>query len=449
MIPRPGNGRSKSGLTRKFNIIGLLIVILPLLAFIFIIHQSNIRLDYSHYVIFAMALLLALAGLTILRYIFDSMQMMVDFVEKADQGNDAITTAITKDVSDLNKLSVLFANLMERFEKSTDDLNQRIIELNAIKEMTEVARETLHVDELLKLVLDKAMQAVGVKNGSVFLVDAADAEGVRFVAAKPQREENPDDPGKRDYSLIKSVVADGKPLIIQDIENDPRTQKANDPKYGAPSFLSMPIYSHDRILAVLNLANKERGGLFSESDERILSIMLGEIGFALENAVLHLKVTEQLSEIKEQNAKLEQEVKDRLRADENLKRVNEELEASNKNLTRAYEWMRDNRDQLRKHYFKEELGFLVDREGVIQNITERTLEITKRSRSELIGRPFTDILEGSCHDDFKNDLRQAWLGMARNIRVAIDDQGEEDRIFDATLTRFTSEDKREILIILR
>lgn len=449
MIRRPGNTRHEKVLSRKYNIIGLLIVVLPVLAFSFILYENKLFLNYSQYIILAMALVLILAGLAILRYIFDSMQMMVDFVEKADQGSDAISTAIGKDVSDLNKLSVLFTNLMERFEKSTDELNQRIVELNAIKEMTEVARETLHVDELLKLVLDKAMQAVGVKNGSVFLVDAADAEGLRFVAARPQREVDKSDSGQQDYSLIKSVVADGKPLIIQDIENDPRTQRVNDPKYGAPSFLSMPIYSHDGILAVLNLANKEKGGLFSESDERILSIMLGEIGFALENAVLHLKVKEHLSEIKEQNAKLEQEVQERLHAEENLRNVNEELQESNKNLTRAYEWMRNNRDQLKKHYFKEELGFLVDREGVIQNITERVLEMTKYSRAELIGRPFTDILDQSCQDDFMNDLRQSWLGITRNTRVVMDDQGEADRIFDATLTRFTSGDKREMLIILR
>lgn len=449
MIGRPGNRRHERILSRKFNIVGLLVVVLPVLVFSFILYQANIFLNYSQYIIIAMALVLILAGLAILRYIFDSMQMMVDFVEKADQGSDAISTAIGKDVSDLNKLSVLFSNLMERFEKSTNELNQRIVELNAIKEMTEVARETLHVDELLKLVLDKAMQAIGVKNGSVFLVDAADADGLRFVAARPEREVAQDESGERDYTLIKSVVADGKTLIIQDIENDPRTQRVNDPKYGAPSFLSMPIYSRERILAVLNLANKEKGGLFSDSDERTLSIMLGEIGFALENAVLHLKVKDQLSEIKEQNAKLEREVNERLHAEENLQNVNMELQESNKNLTRAYEWMRNNRDQLKKHYFKEELGFLVDRDGIIQNITERVLEMTRLSRAELIGGPFTDILDESCRNDFKYDLRQAWLGITRNTRVVMNDQSEADRIFEATLTRFTSGDKREMLIILR
>ena len=82
--------------------------------------------------------------------------------------------------------------------------------------------------------------------------------------------------------------------------------KSNDPKYGAPSFISMPIYKHKQVIAVLNLANKENGGLFTDNDERILSIMLGEIGFALENVILRQEIKNHLKEIKELNSKLKQ-----------------------------------------------------------------------------------------------------------------------------------------------
>ncbi|MDD5167283.1 MAG: GAF domain-containing protein [Syntrophales bacterium] len=436
-------------MNRKFNIIGLIIVILPILTFSYIIQQSNILLGYSQFLLFAMVLLLVLAGLSILRYIFDSLYLVVEFLKKAGQDGDAVSMSIGKDISDLSKISASFSSLLERFEKATDELNQRIIELNAVKELTEVARKTLHVDELLKLVLEKAMQAVGVKNGSVFLVDPAESEGIRFVAAKPEPAMDSDKQDTKDYSLIRSVISSGKSLIIRDIENDPRTLKANDPKYGAPSFLGMPIYSQERIIAVLNLANKEKGGLFSESDERILSIMLGEIGFALENAFLHLKVKDHLSEIKDQNVRLEQEIRERRDTDEKLKQANIALQESNQNLTKAYEWMRDSRDQLRKHFFKEEIGFLVDREGIIQSITERVLECTGKSRGDLILSSFLDLLDEAYREDFRNGLRQAWMGISRNIPVIILFPHESERILEATLTRLTSESKREMLIILR
>jgi hypothetical protein len=431
---------------RRFNIIGILVVILPLLTFAYIIHRSDVLLDTSQYILFAMALLLILAGLSILRYIFDIIYTMIDFIKKADKGNDSVSAAIEKDVSDLSKISALFGNLMGRFEKATDELNQRIIELNAIKEMTEVARHIMHVDELLKLVLNKAMQAIEVKCGSVFLVDPADPERFHFVASKPENIMEDGDQEHNDYSLIKSVLSDGKTLIIQDIENDPRTHKTNNPKYGAPSFISMPIYSQGRIIAVLNLSNKEKGGLFTESDERILSIMLGEIGFALENAMLHLKVKEQLAEIKKQNIKLELEVQERMRADDNLRKANEELYESNKSLAKAYALMRDSRDQLKN---TEELGFIVDREGVIQSITERMPGFTNKSRAELIGENFLALLDDTTLDDFKNELRNAWMGITCHVSVKIPSFSDSEKSLKATLTRLTSAAKQEMLISLK
>ena len=448
-LPFKRSIRLSKGLSRKFNVIGLIIVILPILTFAYMLQQSDIALNYTQIIIFSLVLLLILAGLSILRYVFDSLHMVVEFLGKADQDGDSVSAAIGKDVSDLNKISASFATLMERFERATVELDQRIAELNAVKEMTEVARETLHVDALLKLVLDKAMQAVGVKNGSVFLVDPAEKQGLRFIAARPERKMEQDDGEARDYSLLHSVVSSGQCLIIQDIESDPRTHRANDPKYGAPSFLSMPIYSRERMIAVLSLANKERGGVFSERDERILSIMMGEIGFALENAILHLQVKDQLAEIKEQNIRLEREIRERRQVDEDLKKANEALQVSNQNLTRAYEWMRENRDQLRKHFFKEEIGLLVDRDGVIQSITERVLECTGKSRTELISTDFAELLDESSREAFRNELRQSWMGITRNIPIILMSVNEAEKSFEATLTRFTSEAKREILIILR
>jgi len=162
-----------------------------------------------------------------------------------------------------------------------------------------------------------------------------------------------------------------------------------------------------------------------------------------------LQVKDQLAEIKEQNIRLEREIRERRQVDEDLKKANEALQVSNQNLTRAYEWMRENRDQLRKHFFKEEIGLLVDRDGVIQSITERVLECTGKSRTELISTDFAELLDESSREAFRNELRQSWMGITRNIPIILMSVNEAEKSFEATLTRFTSEAKREILIILR
>jgi GAF domain-containing protein len=155
------------------------------------------------------------------------------------------------------------------------------------------------------LILDKAMQVISVRNGSVFLVDPSEPEGLRLVVAKPEVNiRNTDNSKPRRFSFVKSVIESGKTLLIQDIERDPRTMRSNDPKYGSPSFISMPVYKNEQVIAVVNLANKENGDIFTEGDERILTIMLGEISVGIENTSLRNKVKQQLAEIKELNARL-------------------------------------------------------------------------------------------------------------------------------------------------
>jgi len=95
-----------------------------------------------------------------------------------------------------------------------------------------------------------------------------------------------------------------------DIENDPRTRKKNDPKYGSPSFLIMPIYmgQRDDVTAVLNLSHKKTGEHFDAHDENILSVMLFEISFSIENAILHTKLAEYIKDIEDRNVRLEREI---------------------------------------------------------------------------------------------------------------------------------------------
>lgn len=436
------------GLIYRFNIIGVLTILLPVFIVSYIIHDANISLDYSHLIILAMALLLMLAGLMILRYVFDSVLTVVEMLQKSGAGDDAVPLTIKQDVSDMKEISVSFSRLMDRLEKTTEDLDRRVFEINAIKEITDITKKSLHVEELLTTVLEKAMAVVQAKVGSVFTVEA-DSRRLRLIASIPEGALPNGSYINIDESALKHVIEDRKTMIVQDIETDPRTQKPNDPKYGSSSFLSMPVFTNHSMVAVLNLADKSSRALFEEHDERVLSIMLGEVGFALENAILHSKIREQLDEIMTKNKTLEQEIADRKRIEENLQKVNIEIKDANDKLTSAYEWMRDSRDRLLKHQGKEEIGFIVDREGKIDGITERALECIGKSRIELIGHNMMDFIDEACHEEFKNELRQAWMGITRNFQIVMMQPYESEKIFEVTLTRLTSESRRSLLVVLR
>ncbi len=479
-----------------------------------------------------------------------------------------------KEIPELHDIPLPFGNPVLKLEPAYGELNRRILELSAIKGLTDIARKILNIDDLMDALLEKSMQATGAKIGSVFVVDPA-TERLRIVAARGHKETlKKDSYINVSDSLVKSVLLMETPLLVLDIENDPRTCKSNNPVYGPPSFLSMPIYTGNTLAAVVNLAHKESGQPFDADDQQVLAIMLGEIGFALENAILHLKVAEQLEEIKGHNVRLEREIAERMQAEKALRQsdemyravfentgtaiaivdenttillgntgivkltgyskeevegkkswtefvakdylekllenqslrhnnpdflpkeyecqlinkqgdvndvlmtaatipgirhtvvsflditdrkrnekklaiLNEELEESNRQLGMAYAKMKDDRDQLREDLYKEDIGFLIDREGLIEGVTERAIDYTGVKRNALIGSNIVDLFQANCRNTFKDELRRAWIGVARETTVEMLPAGESNNVMVLKLIRISLDGKRLLLAILR
>jgi PAS domain-containing protein len=125
-----------------------------------------------------------------------------------------------------------------------------------------------------------------------------------------------------------------------------------------------------------------------------------------------------------------------------------ELEETNKKLELAYTLMRDSRDDLRQYMYEEDIGFLTDREGQIEGITERVLDLTGKSRDTLLGSNIMDLLDYSCREDFKREFPQAWKGLTLHLNVRLVGQKDPEKNFEAKLTRMTVSDKRLLLAIL-
>ncbi len=307
------------GLRYKLVIIESLVFVLPFLviSYIFFSRGGNLQ-DVSHLVILAMILVLVLAGLMILRQVFDRFFAVASFMKRAENG-EIVSMAVQKDTAELQDISLSFNNIMVKLQNTTDDLGRRILELFVIKELTEIANQQRDVDGLLIALLNKAMSVTKSQIGSVFEV-GSDGNRLRLVGFRGPGE----GPAKDAFisvedSLMKFVVTEKKNLLVRDIEKDPRTLRPNLARYGQPSFLSMPIFIEDKVAAVINLAHKETAKPFDGEDEQILSIMLGEISFAIENARLRMRIEENLKALQRHAADLEREVAERKRIEENLR----------------------------------------------------------------------------------------------------------------------------------
>ncbi|MBE9591921.1 MAG: GAF domain-containing protein, partial [Proteobacteria bacterium] len=319
----------EKGLRYYLLIIEFLVVVIPFVILFYIFYTENAFLESSKMILIALTLVLILAGLMILRQIFDRFSLVAISLKKAEGGEKALIR-VQQDTAELQEIAGSFNNLMNRLEETTSELQYRVFELFTIKELTEVASRSLDIEELLNMLLEKTMAVSKAQIGSVLMVES-DKNRFRVVTTRGL------EPGPRKSShinindtLLQHIVSEKKPLLVQDIESDPRTRKVNDLKYGAPSFLSMPIFIREALIGVLNLSHKQTQQVFDSHDEHIVSIMIGEIGFALENARLHLQVVEHVKnlqqatvELTNANDQLRQEITER-------KQLEVELEDTNK-----------------------------------------------------------------------------------------------------------------------
>ncbi len=62
------------------------------------------------------------------------------------------------------------------------------------------------------------------------------------------------------------VAKSGFPMLVNDIERDKRVATRNRPRFKTKSFVSLPLETEDRLIGVLNLADKSNGTNFTEAD---------------------------------------------------------------------------------------------------------------------------------------------------------------------------------------
>jgi GAF domain-containing protein len=78
------------------------------------------------------------------------------------------------------------------------------------------------------------------------------------------------------------VALEGKPLFVEDVENDPRFAKKSISQYTTKSLMSLPLKIGDRVVGVLNLNNKKTSEPFTKRDYSLASILSEKISQFIE-----------------------------------------------------------------------------------------------------------------------------------------------------------------------
>ncbi len=116
--------------------------------------------------------------------------------------------------------------------------------------------------------------------------------------------------GKLGEGLVGWVAQNGKPLIVNNVENDPRFNPQVDARTGilAHSIICVPLQIKGRTIGVLEAINKRSGNGFDQEDLKILSTIAAHAAIAIENARLHLSLREERDRLLRVQEEVRQEI---------------------------------------------------------------------------------------------------------------------------------------------
>jgi signal transduction histidine kinase/CheY-like chemotaxis protein/putative methionine-R-sulfoxide reductase with GAF domain len=204
----------------------------------------------------------------------------------------AVERSLEKRNSELEKM-----RLLSDLKKANERLQLKIAQMDALTSAGNLLATTTDQDETLTSILSWAIDVIGAKLGSVMLKDRVNKD--LYIGASCGLDDDVvRNTRMRIGSSISGYVAQtGKPLIVEDIEKDPRFSRINREKYESKSLISVPLKYKGEVFGVINLNNKADGQPFDQEDLDLLNSLASPAAVAIDRAYLIQEKTKTINDL--------------------------------------------------------------------------------------------------------------------------------------------------------
>jgi signal transduction histidine kinase len=290
------------GLQRAASLVFAVAVVVPNLLLAFLLSRAGLLGRNEARVGLLVAVVLAVVGLLVLRSMVGRIVGVARQLESSGLEGVAESSLVGRrgllpeltEVTEVGQIGGAFRRMLEDLRGATGRLEDLVFKLGTLNETVELAARVPRIQDLLGLVLTNTMRAVHATIGSIMILDR-ERQVLRVVASRGIPEHTV--PGVEvpvGEGIAGRVFELGEPVLVEDIERDPRFGRPNAPRYGNGSFICMPIRAGDRIIGVLNMA-KDRGPEvapegrpqpFTGLELQFLNTLMTYLGYSVDNARL-------------------------------------------------------------------------------------------------------------------------------------------------------------------
>ncbi len=168
-----------------------------------------------------------------------------------------------------------------RMRRDTDVLRRRVNVLETLGKVGRSVTASLDLDEVLKLVVDAAVELTGAEEGSLLILDEDSGELTMRAARNFQDEFVRTFRLPVSDTLAGEVMRTGKPVLL-----DEKTPQKIKTSYLVKTLIYVPLRARDRIIGVLGVDNRESARPFKENHVTLVSALADYAAIAIENARL-------------------------------------------------------------------------------------------------------------------------------------------------------------------
>ena len=187
------------------------------------------------------------------------------------------------------EIALLRQQLKEYPEQLEEKVRERTRELEAVNRIAATVSRSLNLDQILRDSLEKVLEVLQLRVGSVFLMDENRAE-LNLMVHQGLPDDVVDD---MQVTVLGEdcpgmVALKGEPILVDDLQGSQYTES---PISRYPEFKSLagiPLESKGKVRGVLCLMS-HRPERFNHEDLKLLVTIGSEIGVAIENAWLYEK----------------------------------------------------------------------------------------------------------------------------------------------------------------
>ena len=176
----------------------------------------------------------------------------------------------------------------QMYQERIKEMEHYISSLERMLQVAQILNSTRNPLELLDIIVQVVTELTNTENASIMLVDEETGE-LHFAAVSGELSANVKPVVvPMEGSIAGTIVAENKPLLIRDVQNDPRWYQGADQESGfvTRSIVGVPMQVRGQVIGVVEAVNKLGDEELSWEDVEILTALANQAAIAIQNARL-------------------------------------------------------------------------------------------------------------------------------------------------------------------